>query len=156
MANNRLTSKSKIKDILICKKCPIRLYQKTEDNLKYGKGNMFPEYIFVLPNFALQNKTYENLLNDICKDILNIEEQYITYHPKCLCYNIILHNCDDILLHEIRKLNPKKIIFFGVDIPKKLLENSNGILLYRFYNIWSAIKDSNNLNKLRENLKSTL
>lgn len=154
--NLRLKTSLKFKDAPLCTKCPARLYQKTDDVVRYGKGNMIPEYMFVLPKHAIICDAYEELLNEVCKDIVNVEEQYITYHEKCTSNADAKKHCIQYLFHEIRKINPKKIIFFGIDIPEQLCTDKHNAFVFKLYDLYSIIHDKKNKDIIRNKLKEIL
>ena len=152
----RLKSNINLHNAPLCKNCPARLYQPEYLNILYGKGNMFPKVIFVLPKQAIMSSIYEELLEEVCKDIINIDEQYITYHEKCLSDKDCADYCVHYLFHEIRIRNPKKIILFGVNIPEILIKYSFKYQIYKFYDLYSIIHDSKNKDIIRNKLKQIL
>ena len=51
--DNRIETNLLIKNAPLCRVCPAKIYQKDGDHLKYGKGNIYPTYVFVLPPEAI-------------------------------------------------------------------------------------------------------
>lgn len=154
--NERLKTKLNLHKAPLCANCPARLYQSETSKLLYGKGNMSPEYMFVLPKIAIMNEIYEKLLAEVCEGIINLDEQYITYHEKCYSVKESSEHCKQYLFHEIRQRVPTKIIFFGVDIPEELLESNWGAQIYKFYDLYSIIRLQSNKDIIRAHLKKTL
>lgn len=157
--DNRINTNKKITEAPICNNCPARIYQPNDAILKYGKGNLLPNYVFVLPPDAITNKWYEKYFKMITDDLIDINVEYITYHPKCIASSPVEEYgafCTQYLMHEIRKLKPKKVIFFGVSIPTDVLSLSYtyGIEIYRLNNLLSIYygeeKVSEFINKLKQ------
>lgn len=155
----RIKTSLKIKTCIICNKCPLKLYAKDDSYVEYGKGFLLPKYIFVLPS-EKDNSKIEEYLHIICKDLINLDEQYITYNPKCYTNNNELKHhteqCDKYLVYEINKLKPKKVIFFGVDIPKELYDNKYNIELYKFNNLLTIQYGSKTIQDFINSLKKVL
>ena len=153
---DRITTKQLLKDVVVCKNCPIRLHQKEDAILKYGKGCLFPDIVFVLPP-QINNSVEEEFLRLICKDIINLDEQYITYNPKCFAYDDKLYNnttyCNHILMREIIKLNPKKVIFFTDDDTKLIVDK---IKVYKFMKLINIKYGNKTIEYFRDNLKQIL
>jgi hypothetical protein len=160
MDNKRITTSLKIKDAPFCRNCPARLYTKENDVIKYGKGMYFAEVMFVLPTNAIWSKDIENYLNLICEEIIDINSQYITYHPKCPAgspVNDYDDYCKPYLLYEIQKIQPKIVIFFGVDIPSDIYNTPNiPFKLYKFNDLYSIKYGSKTIQYFRELLKRSL
>lgn len=139
--DNRIKTNILINEAPLCKVCPAKIYQKDDDHLKYGKGNIFPTYVFVLPPEAIKNGHCEEYLRMITNNIIDLNTEYITYHPKCTVGSPVegyANYCRHYLLHELMKLKPKKVFFFGVDIPDEI-QQFDGInfKVYKMNNLLS-------------------
>lgn len=157
--DNRITTDKLIYDAPICNNCPARIYQKKDSVIKYGKGNLLPNVIFVLPVKATYNNHVENYLNEVVKDLVDINYEYITYHPKCNANSPVEEYggyCKQYLLYEIKRLKPKKIIFFGVDIPEEVIKLSNTIQVYKLNDLLSIYYGKEKLDKFKNDLKQIL
>ena len=112
---DRITTNKLIKSAILCKDCPAKIYQKENAKIKYGKGNLSADYIFVLPINASYIEECEKYLKEVTKDKLDIDLEYITYHPKCAANSPVEGGydkyCVHYLLHEIRKINPKAVAY---------------------------------------------
>lgn len=109
----------------ICNGCPCRIYN-TNGIIRYGKGNLFADYLIVLPPYKTEDLTTipveEEILNDIL-DLVNIDINncYITRAIKCyspikgINYNSA-YKCYSRLTDEINYIKPKTIILFGREI----------------------------------------
>ena len=158
--NNRIKTTLYISDAPICKKCPARIYQKDTDVVTYGQGSIYPDIMIVLPKSALWNDKIHTYLKMVCEDLINLDEQYITYHPKCNADNLVQDydkKCELYLLHEISKKQPKKIIFFGASIPEKLYSVDNIYFkIYKFKDLFSIHFGKDTITQFREQLKKIL
>lgn len=157
--DNRIETNKLIHDAPICKHCPARIYQKDNDKIKYGKGSLFPNVIFVLPSEAINNRHVENYLIEVTKEFVDINFEYVTYHPKCTASSPVEGYgayCKQYLIYEIKKFNPKKIIFFGVDIPEEIIKLSNTIKIYKLHNLLSIYYGRVRLNDFINVLKDIL
>ena len=152
----RFDTKQYFNDCSYCKNCPAKIYQKENGTILYGKGNLFADIMFVLPIECYGNEDVIAHLNTICWNIVNKDSEYITYHPKCKA-NSPVEGYEDIckyhLFHEISKIEPKKIVFFGVDIPDELKCFSN---IYKLNNLLSIYYDFNKILKFRNELKEII
>lgn len=160
-SNDRIKTTLKISNAPICRRCPSRIYQKEDSVVSYGKGAMYPDIMIVLPNTALYNDKIENYLKMVFDDICNLDEQYITYHPKCINDGDIVKDysekCDLYLLHEISIKKPKKIIFFGAKIPKELYNTiTNKYKIYKFKDLFTIHFGKDTVTSFKENLKQIL
>ena len=157
--NSRINSHIDIKKAPICNNCPAKIYQKENDCVKYGKGNLFPNYIFVLPSEAISNKFTEKYLKYVIEDLVDINVEYITYHPKCIASSPVegyADYCKQYLFYEIRRLKPKKIIFFGVNIPEELYNKQQPFEIYKLNNLLSIYYGKTKINEFKEKLKQIL
>lgn len=157
--DNRIITKLLIKEAPICKECPAKLYQKEDSVIKYGKGMYIPNIMFIFPPYIFHNKEINEYLKLICEDIINLDEQYITSHPKCisgLAQEVSINYCRHYLLHEITKINPNKIIFFGVDIPEELYKVIPCIKLYKFNSLYTIKYGSKTIQYFKEQLKQII
>ena len=157
--NNRIKTNLHIYNAPICKSCPARIYQKETDVITYGQGSIYPDIMIVLPKSALWNDKIHRYLDMVCENLINLDEQYITYHPKCNAGDLIEdydEKCNLYLLHEINKRNPKKIIFFGANIPKQLFNFHNNIKIYKFKDLFSIHFGKDTVSQFKEQLKKIL
>ena len=123
--DNRIETNVLINKAPLCRICPAKIYQKEDAKLKYGKGNILPTYVFVLPPEAINNSHCEEYLRMITENIVDLNTEYITYHPKCAVSSPVEgygNFCRHYLLHELMKVKPKKVFFFGIDIPDEILQ----------------------------------
>ena len=139
--DNRIETNLLIENAPLCRVCPAKIYQKEDAKLKYGKGNILPTYVFVLPVEAINNGHCEEYLRMITDNLVDLTTEYITYHPKCTVSSPVegyAHYCRHYLLHELMRIKPKKVFFFGVDIPDEI-EQFNGIRFqtYKMNNLLS-------------------
>lgn len=156
MKNKRIKCSLNLTDISICNNCEAKIYQDEDKHLEYGFGSLLPKVMIVLPPRAYNNSIYENYLNEIFKNILDLDLEYITYHPKCKCeidFKEYSDKCSEILLYEINKLQPNIIIFFGVKIPEQLYNTD--FRFYYFKDIYS-IKFDDKLDYFRKHLRKIL
>lgn len=120
-----IVSKETVNTSNICKDCPCRIYN-TNGIIRYGKGNLFANYLIVLPPYKTEDLTTtpveESLLQDILdKTNININDCYITRAIKCyspikgINYNSA-YKCYYRLIQEIKYINPKIIIMFGKEV----------------------------------------
>lgn len=150
---DRIETNKQIKDFVICQNCPAKIFQKDNDKIKYGHGNILADYIFVLPIEAYKNKYAKIYLDSICWNIISFDNIYITYHPKCKANSPVEGYgdfCKYHLFNEITKIKPKKIIFFGVNIPEEL--NTTQIQKFKLNNVLSIYFDNNKLFEIRNKL----
>ena len=158
---DRITTNKLIKSAILCKDCPAKIYQKENAKIKYGKGNLSADYIFVLPINASYIEECEKYLKEVTKDKLDIDLEYITYHPKCAANSPVEGGydkyCVHYLVHEIRKINPKAVIFCGVDIPNEIYTLSyNKFKVYKINNLLSIYYDPDKKEEFIEKLKQIL
>ena len=157
--HERIDSNIRLIDSPLCNNCIAKLYYDENEHLKYGFGSLFPKIIIVLPPRAYNNRIYDNYIKEIFKDIVDLKYEYITYHHKCKCdvnVNDYIDKCSQFLLHEINKLKPNIIIFFGVKIPQQLFDADINFKLYYFKDIYSITFNDNELNIFREQIKKIL
>ena len=156
--DHRIKSNKLIKEAPLCNNCPARIYNNDNNAIMFGKGNLAPNVIFVLPENAISSKLYQEYLNIVLKGIIDINYEYITYHPKCKVNSPVegyANYCRHYLLHEIRQCKPKIIVFFGVDIPEELY-NILSIKLFKFKDILSIHYNNSLLEDFRNKLKLAL
>lgn len=153
---DRIVTNLQINKCIICKNCPLKLEAKEENKVEYGKGSLLPNVIFVIEPYCVQ----EEYLKIICEDIINLDEEYITYNPKCITNNQDLKHhtkqCNKYLIYEIFKLKPKKVIFFGIDIPYEIFTNDKGIEVYKLNNLFSVSYGSKTIEQFRKSLRQIL
>lgn len=114
-----------IKDVLICSKCPLKLYAKKDDKIIFGTGNISTDTIVILPSYDIKAKIgYNTILNIVRKVYTDIkgtellEDYYVTRSIKCLNktdFNFekdAIKYCINNLLYEIGCIKPKKLIIF--------------------------------------------
>ena len=93
-------------------------------------------------------------------DIIDLNAQYITCHPKCTAGSPVeeyASYCESYLIHEIIKINPNKIIFFGVDIPEKVIRDLAHIYkIYKFNDLYTIKHGSRTVQQFRNKLKYIL
>lgn len=157
---NRITTNLKISQAPLCRNCPARIYQKEDNKLKYGQGVLMPDVMFVFPTSILWSKDIHTYLAVICNGIIDLNSQYITCHPKCIAGSPVEEYsafCEHYLLHEITKVQPNKIIFFGVDIPERVLNSfSNIIKMYKLNDLYSIRHGSKTIDYFKKELKKIL
>lgn len=157
---NRITTNLFIKNAPLCRNCPARIYQKDDSKLKYGQGMLMPDIMFIFPTSILWSEDINNYLEMICKDIIDLNAQYITCHPKCTAGSPVeeyASYCEFYLIHEITKVNPNKIIFFGVDVPEKVITNLAHIYrIYKFNDLYTIKHGSRTVQYFRDQLKQIL
>ena len=158
--DNRIETKLLIQKAPLCKICPARIYQNENTKLKYGEGNILPTYVFVLPVEAINNKYYEKYLKMVTENLIDINTEYVTYHPKCTAGSPVegyAKYCRHYLLHELMQLKPKKVFFFGVDIPDEIEQLNNiQFQVYKMHNLLSIYYGKEKLNSFINKLKELL
>lgn len=114
-----------IKDVIVCSKCPLKLYAKKDDKIIFGTGNISTDTVIILPSYDIKAKIgYDTILNILRKIYKNIkgtellEDYYVTRSIKCLNktdFNLekdAIKCCINNLLYEIGCIKPKKLIVF--------------------------------------------
>lgn len=150
---DRIETNKNINDFIVCQNCPAKIFQKDTDKIKYGQGNLLADYIFILPIEAYKNKHANFYLETICWNLISFDNIYITYHPKCKASSPVegyADTCKYHLFNEITKIKPKKLIFFGVDIPEEI--NAIQIQKFKLNNVLSIYYDYNKLFEIRNKL----
>ena len=120
-----IKTKYSIKGGAICSKCPFKLYTKN-DTVSFGIGNIYSNFIFILPSYDINAKigynTILSILQEQYKEITNeelFEKVYVTRIVKCYentAYSIIddsIKHCNIFLQYELSKLKAKNVVFFG-------------------------------------------
>ena len=157
---NRIVTNLNISSAPLCKNCPARMYQKEYAKIKYGQGILMPDVMFIFPTSIFWSDDIKNFLDIICKDIINLDNQYITCHPKCTAGSPVEEYsafCEHYLLHEITKVQPNKIIFFGVDIPERVMNTfSNIIKMYKLNDLYCIKYGSRTIDYFKKELKKIL
>ena len=133
-----------IKHSLVCRLCPFKIYAEPNDTVEFGVGNMFSNFIFVIPSYNTKtNKeiTSLNAISKIYRDITGkniLEEIYVTRYVKCYkntqhaLINHAANSCVKYLTYEVTKLSAKNIIFFGDTY--RYYENNNDLIQFDLYN----------------------
>lgn len=119
-------TKIAIKRSDVCEECPYRIYADEKDVVKLGIGNIYSNFIFVLPqydvNASIDDETVLKKLDKFYKKITGkpmLENAYVTRLVKCCnksnneLYNSAVKPCKYFLQYEIIKLGGKNIVFFG-------------------------------------------
>lgn len=116
----------KINDSIICKSCPYKIYSNKTDTVTMGIGNIFSNFIFVVPTYdsksKVGNETTLTKLISIYHEITGkelLEQIYVTRLVKC--YKTVDHNlynqsvtpCSNYLMYEFGRLQGKHVIMFG-------------------------------------------
>lgn len=140
-----ISTEYSIKDGINCASCPLKLYAKN-DTVKLGVGNIYSNYIFVLPPYDFNaNINYNTILSILQKEYKAItgnellENVYVTRAIKCYEYSPYemmdnsIHNCKDFLWYEFGKLNQKHIVLFG-NVYDMLVNLDNPNINYFLYN----------------------
>lgn len=126
IAYEHISSKNIIKTAIGCQSCPYKLYAKDKECVTMGIGNIFSNFIFILPTYDVKAKLGYNTLLSLLSETYSsfdnksiFEDIYITRIVKCDKYNGhgIYHTaigpCSGYLKYEIEKLGAKHIVFFG-------------------------------------------
>lgn len=121
-----MSTNAKIYQSVICRLCPYRIYSNDSEKVTFGIGNIFGDYIFIVPSYDTKAKVgTETTLTLLAKTFNEItgknmfEEAYITRLVKCQknldhsLYEQAVTPCSNYLVKEINRLAAKNIIFFG-------------------------------------------
>ena len=110
----------------MCRGCAYSVYAKSSDTVTFGTGNIYGDFIFVLPAYDFKTKVgYNTLLtylrecyrNITGKDVL--EDVYVTRLVKCNYYSehnlyeSAVNTCYKYLNNEFARIKINNIIFFG-------------------------------------------
>lgn len=108
-----------------CSNCPCKIYNNG-NKIVFGIGNINTDTIFILPNYNLtKDNNILDIISNYYTDITGrniIEDCYITRCIKCdsnIDYDVqslSLHYCIHILLYEINRIKPSKIIVLDKDM----------------------------------------
>lgn len=120
-----IIGKENINKSLCCKNCPCHIYNNS-GIIRYGKGNLVASNIIVLPPYKTEDLTKPPVEEELLQDILSkanidINDCYITRAIKCystiknINYNAAYY-CFNLLVKEIKYINPKNIILFGREV----------------------------------------
>lgn len=149
-----------------CDNCPLKLYNKKDNTVIYGIGNIQANIIIVVKSYNVyKSKELLDKLNNIWKEITGnniLEDVYITRLIKC--YNNAelnldkdaINHCKGFVFHEICRISPTKVIVFGnysdlIDIIPR------GFNLYETYDIGILYYDNITvINKFKEQLRSII
>lgn len=121
ICSNKLISQS-----IDCSDCPLRIYAKHTDKVVLGVGNIYADYIFVLPTYDVYAKigytTMLTMLESKYKEITGnelFENVYVTRLIKCYnnteynVYSQSIKSCKQYLNYELERINAKTVVFFG-------------------------------------------
>lgn len=126
IAIEHMTTSHAIKSSYMCSECPYRIFCEDDDKVTFGTGNIYGEYIFVLPTYDSKAKanyiTIVSKLIDVYKDITGrdiLQDGYVTRIVKC--HTVTSHDlydagakaCIKYLHYEFTKIHAPKVIFFG-------------------------------------------
>ena len=159
----------------VCDKCPYKIYSTPEETVAFGIGNIYSNFIFILPTYnhraKINGETSLTLLNKTYNEITGknmFEEVYTTRLVKCSkntdhsLYQSSIGPCSNFLIYEINKLDGKHVVFFGsayddyinnssmvgMNIPHKIIHKIYSPDILHYDN--SKIKETfiNNLTKI--------
>lgn len=149
-----------------CSNCPLKLYNKKDNTVIYGIGNIQANIIIVVKSYNVyKSKELLDKLNNIWKEITGnniLEDVYITRLIKC--YNNTelnldkdaINHCKEFVCHEICRILPKKVIVFG-DYDDCVDVLPRGTKLYKTYDVGILYYDNITvINKLKEQLRSII
>lgn len=152
-----------IDKLRVCDNCPLKLYNKKDNTVIYGIGNIQANIIIIVKSYNVyKSKELLIKLNNIWKEITGnniLEDVYITRLIKC--YNNTdlnldkdaINYCKGFVCHEICRILPTKVIVFGnysdyIDVLPR------GIKLYETYDIGILYYDNVTvINKFKEQLR---
>ena len=140
--NEHIISNTKYSDSFVCANCPMRLYNKEDDKIVFGIGNIITDTILILPSYDVKAKigynTLLNIIQDCYKNITGsdiLENYYITRYIKCMnktsfeLYDEAIKSCYIYLYNEIKRIKPRKIISFDKNYTNYLYNGWNIILV---------------------------